>query len=115
MQIKGYIDHIIFRNPDNGYTVLKLMTDDGDITLVGLLSMVSDGDMISAEGDFTYSSGYGEQFSASEVEILEPDSEEEILRYLSSGAIKGIGPALAERVVKKFGEEIEKVRQYYPE
>jgi len=104
MQIKGYIDHIIFRNPDNGYTVLKLMTDDGDITLVGLLTMVSDGDTITAEGEITYTSSYGEQFSASKVEIHEPGTEEEILRYLSSGTIKGIGPALAERVVKKFGK-----------
>ncbi len=115
MQIKGYIDHIIFRNPDNGYTVLKLMTDDGEITLVGLLSMVSDGDMITAEGDITYSNGYGEQFSATKVEIHEPDSEEEILRYLSSGAIKGIGPALAERVVKKFGEATFEIMEREPE
>ena len=87
MQIKGYIDHIIFRNPDNGYTVLKLMTDDGDITLDGLLTMVSDGDTITAEGEITYTSSYGEQFSASKVEIHEPGTEEEILRYLSSGTI----------------------------
>ncbi len=113
--IKGYIDHIIFRNPDNGYTVLKLSTDDGDITLVGLLGMVGDGDLITAEGDFTYHNGYGEQFSAERVVIHEPDTKEAVLRYLSSGAVKGIGPALAERIVKKFGDDTFAIMSREPE
>ncbi len=113
--IKGYIDHIIFRNPDNGYTVLKLSTDDGDITLVGLLGMVGDGDLITAEGDFTFHNGYGEQFSAERAVIHEPDTKEAVLRYLSSGAVKGIGPALAERIVKKFGDETFAIMSREPE
>ena len=103
ISVKGYIDQIIFRNPDNGYTVVKLKTDEGDITLVGLLPMVSEGDNVEAEGDYEIHRGYGQQFSVARITVKEPDSEEEILRYLSSGAIKGIGPALAKRIVDKFG------------
>ena len=78
ISIKGCVEHIIFRNPDNGYTVLRLKTDDGDITLVGLLGMVSEGDLITAAGDMTYHSGYGEQFIVSEISFSEPETKEAI-------------------------------------
>ena len=103
--VTGYTDHIIFRNPDNGYTVLKLTTDEGDITLVGPLGCVSEGDLIEAKGDFVYHSGYGEQFSVQEVSLKEPETAEAMLLYLSSGIIKGIGPVLAKRIVDKFGDD----------
>ena len=101
--VKGYLGRIRYRNPDNGYTVANLSTDEGDITLVGLFGMAEEGDPVSAEGDFIYHREYGEQFEAVNVIIHEPGTKEEILRYLSSGVVKGIGPALAERIVKKFG------------
>lgn len=113
--VKGFIDHIIYRNPDNGYTVAKLSTDEGDITLVGFFSMAGKGDMISADGDFSYHERHGEQFEAERITVHEPDSKESVLRYLSSGAVKGIGPALAERIVQKFGEDTFAIMSREPE
>ncbi len=115
ISVKGYIDHIIFRNPDNGYTVLKLITDEGDLTLVGLLGLVSEGDNVVAEGDFEIHRGYGQQFSVTRISVQEPDTEEAVLRYLSSGAIKGIGPALAKRIVDRFGNETFEIMGREPE
>ncbi|MCR4590690.1 MAG: AAA family ATPase, partial [Lachnospiraceae bacterium] len=113
--VKGYIERITYRNPDNGFTVARLSTDEGDITLVGLFGMAGEGDLVSAEGDFSFHSGYGEEFDAVKVTVHEPDTAEEILRYLSSGAVKGIGPALAERIVKKFGEDTFAIMSREPE
>ncbi len=115
ISVKGIIDHIIFRNPDNGYTVLKLITDEGNITLTGLLSYVSEGDTITAQGDFTFHKGYGEQFSVSGFTVEEPDSKDQILKYLSSGAVKGIGPTLALRIVEKFGDKTFEIMGREPE
>ena len=115
ISIKGCVEHIIFRNPDNGYTVLRLKTDDGDITLVGLLGMVTEGDLITATGDMTYHSSYGEQFSVSEVSFSEPETKEAIELYLASGIVKGIGPALAKRIVDRFGEDTFSIMSREPE
>jgi len=113
--VKGYIDRIIFRNPDNGYTVMRLSTDDGDITVVGLLSMAGEGELVTAEGDITYHSGYGEQLEAERITVQEPDNEEAVLRFLSSGIVKGIGPALAKRIVRLFGDDTFSIMSREPE
>ncbi len=115
ISIKGCVDHIIFRNPDNGYTVLRLKTDDGEITLVGLLGMVTEGDLITATGDITWHSGYGEQFSVSEISFSEPETKEAIELYLASGIVKGIGPTLAKRIVERFGENTFGIMSREPE
>lgn len=113
--VKGYIDRIIFRNPDNGYTVMRLSTDDGDITVVGLLSMAWEGELVNAEGDIVFHSGYGEQLEAERITVEEPDNKEAVLRFLSSGIIKGIGPALAKRIVQKFGDDTFSIMSREPE
>ena len=113
--VKGYIDRIIFRNPDNGYTVMKLSTDDGDITVVGLLSMAGEGELITAEGEITYHSGYGEQLEAERITVQEPDNKESILRFLSSRIVRGIGPALAGRIVERFGDDTFGIMSREPE
>ncbi|MBQ9550451.1 MAG: AAA family ATPase, partial [Lachnospiraceae bacterium] len=113
--VKGYIDRIIFRNPDNGYTVMRLSTDDGDITVVGLLSMAGEGELVTAEGDITYHSGYGEQLEAERITVQEPDNKEAVLRFLSSGIVKGIGPALAKRIVRLFGDDTFAIMSREPE
>ncbi|SKB85974.1 exodeoxyribonuclease V alpha subunit [Lachnospiraceae bacterium] len=114
--IQGSVEHIIYRNPDNGYTVLNLVTEDGDeIILVGMLQAVEEGIELAAEGRFVYHAKYGEQFQAEKCAIHEPTDKESILRYLAAGSIKGIGPALAKRIVKKFGEDTFRIMEEEPE
>lgn len=113
--IQGSVEHIIYRNPDNGYTVLNLETEDGEVILVGMIQAVEEGIELEAEGDFIYHARYGEQFKAEKCTIHEPTDAESILRYLAAGSIRGIGPALAKRIVKKFGEETFRIMEEEPE
>ncbi|MBH1942450.1 ATP-dependent RecD-like DNA helicase [Mobilitalea sibirica] len=102
--IEGYVDKIVFRNDDNGYTVLSLIKDEDEITCVGSFTLISEGEFIQASGNYTEHPVYGEQFLMESYELKEPEDVYSIERYLSSGAIKGVGAALAARIVKKFGE-----------
>jgi len=113
--ISGYINHIIYSNPDNGYTVFELATDTDEITCVGALHAISEGENVKLTGQYVTHSVYGRQFSFSEYEICEAEDEEEVLRYLSSGAIKGIGPSLAARIVKAFGTDTFRIMEEEPE
>lgn len=105
MEVRGYIDHIIYRNDDNGYTVLNLIADAGEITCVGLFRYADEGECVTLTGEYIEHSVYGKQFSVKSYEITPPEDTESIIRYLGSGAIKGIGASLANRIVKEFGED----------
>ena len=103
--IQGYIEHIIFQNTDNGYTVMTLMADGEEVTCVGMLKGVSEGESIKAEGDYITHPIYGEQFKITGFQSLVPEDSISMERYLGSGAVKGVGPTLAARIVKKFGAD----------
>ena len=113
--VKGIVDHIIYRNEENGYTVLSLHTDGKKLTLVGFFQVINEGESIEAFGHMTSHASYGDQFKVERFEMREPEDREAIERYLGSGAIKGIGMALAARIVKKFGEETLRVMEEEPE
>ena len=113
--ISGYIEHIIYSNKDNGYTVFDLTTDTGEITCVGALHAVSEGENVKLSGEYVTHSVYGRQFSFSQYEVCAAEDERDILRYLSSGAVKGIGPSLAKKIVDAFGSDTFRVMEEEPE
>lgn len=114
-KIKGYIDHIIYRNTDNGYTVLNLISEEEEITCVGTFRTIDKGENIEAEGGYTAHPVYGEQFKVENYQIVAPDDTLSMERYLGSGAIKGVGEALAARIVKKFGKDTFRIIEEEPE
>ena len=102
--VEGYIEKIVYRNDDNGYTIFSLTHNEDELTCVGYLTMINEGEFIHATGGYTQHPVYGEQFLLEGYEIKEPEDAYSMELYLSSGAIKGIGKALASRIVKKFGD-----------
>ena len=113
---KGYITHIVFRNDENGYTVFELEIPDGDdITCVGNFPFINEGEFVSLKGEMTVHPVYNEQFKVASFDVAEPDNEIAILRYLSSGAVKGIRGGLAKRIVDKFGDRTFEVMERHPE
>ena len=114
--VTGYIDHIIFRNEDNGYTVMVLKDQDGEeLTCVGTFPAVSQGVSIEATGSYTRHSVYGKQFQIQSFTEKMPEDSLAMERYLVSGAIKGIGAALAGRIVRHFGEDTLRIVEEEPE
>lgn len=113
--IKGYVEHIIFRNADNGYTVLELVSKEKEIVCVGIFSDIAEGENIEVTGEYTNHSSYGLQFKVHSFEEKEPEDEMAIERYLGSGAIKGIGTALASRIVRKFKTDTFRIIEEEPE
>ena len=113
--IAGFVEHIIYRNADNGYTVMEVAAEGEEITCVGSLRMIDEGEFIEAVGEYVSHQVYGEQFSISKYEIKVPEDSQSIERYLGSGAIKGLGAALAGRIVKKFGEDTFRIIEEEPE
>lgn len=114
-EINGYVDHIIFQNNENGYTVLVLVADGEEITCVGMCKGLSQGENISGRGEFTEHPVYGSQFKLSTYRVVAPQDSVSMERYLGSGAIKGIGTALASRIVKKFGDDTFRIIEEEPE
>ena len=114
-KISGYIDHIIFRNEDNGYTVMVMVCDGEEVTCVGTLQYINEGELIEAEGTYTQHSTYGTQFKISSFELKAPEDEMAMERYLGSGAIKGIGSALAARIVRRFKGDTFRIMEEEPE
>lgn len=115
--VTGYIDHVIFRNEDNGYTVmvLKGMEEERELTCVGTFPAITQGAAIEASGNYTTHPVYGKQFQiASYVEKM-PEDALAMERYLGSGAIKGIGAALAARIVHRFGDDTMRIVEEEPE
>ena len=113
--ITGYVDHIIFRNSENGYTVLVLVVDEEEITAVGIFSDIAEGEYIEATGEYTDHPTYGRQFKVESFEEKPPEDEVAIERYLGSGAIKGIGLALAARIVRRFKSDTFRIIEDEPE
>ena len=113
--IKGYIEHIIYRNTDNGYTVLNLVSEEKEITCVGMFRTIDQGETIEAEGNYTAHPVYGEQFKIERYQVSTPEDALSMERYLGSGAIKGVGEALAARIVKKFGDNTFRIIEEEPE
>ena len=113
--VKGYVEHIIYRNDDNGYTVMEVTAGAAKYTLVGTFPHISEGEPLEAEGSFTVHPMYGEQLVVDRYEITEPEDIVSIERYLGSGAIKGIGPSLAARIVKKFKKDTLRIIDEEPE
>ena len=114
-KISGYIDHIIFRNEENGYTVMVMICDGEEVTCVGTLQYINEGELIEAEGTYTQHSTYGTQFKISSFELKAPEDETAMERYLGSGAIKGVGSALAARIVRRFKGDTFRIMEEEPE
>ena len=113
--IQGFVESIIFKNPVNGYAVLNVESNRRKVTVVGTFSAIEAGIEISAEGEYVEDSRYGRQFRAVSWHELEAQGAPAMQRYLASGAIKGIGDALAERIVSKFRDDTFRIIEEEPE
>lgn len=113
--ITGYVDHIIYRNAENGYTVFEMVCDEEEITCVGMFSDIAEGENLEAKGEYTEHPTYGRQFKVHSFEEKAPEDEIAIERYLGSGAIKGIGLALAARIVRRFKKDTFRIMEEEPE
>ena len=115
--VTGFIDHIVFRNEENGYTVLVLkgVKDQEELTCVGTFPVITQGATIEAEGTYTRHPVYGKQFQITSFAEKMPEDSLAMERYLGSGAIKGIGAALAARIVRRFGEDTLRIVEEEPE
>lgn len=116
-KITGYIDHVVFRNEENGYTVMVLKTSDSEeeVTCVGTFPDITQGVTIEAEGQFSQHHVYGRQFVIHSYAEKAPEDTQAMERYLGSGAIKGVGVALAARIVRYFGEDTLRIVEEEPE
>lgn len=113
--ITGYVDHIVYQNSDNGYTVMTLVAEGEEVTCVGMCKGLGQGENISAEGEYIDHPVYGRQFKIQTYETVAPTDRAGMERYLGSGAIRGVGEALAARIVKKFGDDTFRIIEEEPE
>ena len=113
--IEGVVEEIIFRNENNGFTVGKLNTSDGMITIVGNVPFINLEEMISIEGEWIYHNTFGEQFKFEHIQTMVPSTVRGIENYLASGLLPGIGPKTAEKIVELFGMDSLDIIQYNPE
>lgn len=114
--VEGIVENLIFQNEENGYTVLCLVTDQGEaVTVVGCIPCVGPGEGMTVTGVWVNHPTYGAQLTAEIVERRMPEGEDEIVSYLASGIIKGVGPATAARLVERFGEDTLAVIEEEPE
>lgn len=113
--VTGYVGHIVFRNEENGYTVFHLENDDGEVTCVGNFNFISEGELMELTGEYVNHNVYGTQFKVASHVVKEPEDVVSIERYLGSGAIKGIGAALAARIVRRFKEDTFRIIEEEPE
>ena len=113
--ITGYVDHIVYQNSDNGYTVMALVAEGEEVTCVGMCKGLGQGENISAEGEYIEHPVYGRQFKIQIYETVAPTDRAGMERYLGSGAIRGVGEALAARIVKKFGDDTFRIIEEEPE
>ncbi|MEE1238826.1 MAG: ATP-dependent RecD-like DNA helicase [Acutalibacteraceae bacterium] len=114
-EIGGTVERITYRNESNAYTVAEVKIDGKSLTVVGIMPFLTEGDEAVFYGEYTVHPSYGEQFKAEHFERKTPQNSAAILRYLSSGAIKGIGPATAQKIVEKFGAESLEIIQNKPQ
>lgn len=115
LEIKGSVDRIVFRNEQNGYSVIEISVLDNIVTAVGTMPYISVGEDLRLLGDFKMHPTFGEQFSVEVCERSMPTTTSAILKYLSSGAIKGIGPSTATKLVERFGEKTLEIVEKSPE
>lgn len=113
--VNGYVEHIIYQNNENGYTVMSLSQEDGELTCVGVCRGLVQGESISAEGEFVDHPLYGTQFKINSYKTVAPKDRVGMERYLGSGAVKGVGPALAARIVRHFGDDTFRLIEEEPE
>jgi len=113
--INGFVEKVVYRNTENGYTVVNISVEGDDVVCTGYFSDITEGDQIIAEGSFIEHKQYGIQFTVTSYEIKEPETSVAMEKYLGSGIIKGIGPALSAKIVKKFGDETFNIIEREPE
>lgn len=113
--VKGYVDHIIYQNKENGYGVLSVITDGEELVCVGTFRSVESGETLELHGEYVEHPLYGKQMKVTEFQVVAPDDVVSMERYLGSGAIKGVGEALAGRIVKKFKEDTFRILEEEPE
>jgi len=115
VEVTGYVEHIVYRNEENGYTVFRLNSEDESVTCTGTFPYMNEGEMMELEGDFIVHSVYGEQLQVIKYEVKEAQDMVSMERYLGSGAIKGVGVALADRIVRKFKGDTFRIIEEEPE
>lgn len=120
VSITGFVEHVVFSNEDNGFTICEISTDGDEgqqvlVTLVGTMPYIAVGETITALGSWTVHPNFGRQFAVSSYEKELPAGEAAILRYLSSRTVKGVGPASAKKIVDKFGADTFEVMTNHPE
>lgn len=113
--IKGYVEKIVYRNTDNGYTVMSVNTDGEDMTCVGIFHYIGEGEYIELKGEYNDHPTYGIQLSVSEYEIIAPEDEISMIRYLGSGAIKGVKVSTATKIVNRFKKDTFRIMEEEPE
>lgn len=113
--LEGYVERIVFRNQENGYTVLSLSNDHEEVTCVGNFTFIGEGEYVEVRGEYISHQMYGEQFQVKSYEIKEPEDLFSMERYLGSGAIKGVGVSLAARIVKRFKKDTFRIIEEEPE
>lgn len=114
MEISGSVEDIIFRNTDNGYTVLNIEYEGSLLTCVGKTLNVNEGETVELVGEFVKNSKFGDQFAFSNINVVKPKTLESMKRYLASGLIKGVGPITAEAIVNKFGKDTLDIIEFNP-
>lgn len=113
--LKGFVEHIIYKNPTNGYGVINLISDESEITCTGIFTRLDEGECIEAYGEYVEHAVYGVQFKTDHYIVVPPEDAVAVERYLASGAIKGVGAALAARIVKRFGNDTFRIIEEEPE
>lgn len=113
--INGFVEKVVYRNTENGYTVVNISVEGDDVVCTGYFSDITEGVQIIAEGSFVEHKQYGIQFTVASYEIKEPETSVAMEKYLGSGIIKGVGPALSAKIVKKFGDETFNIIEREPE
>ena len=115
LELSGSVERVVYHNDKNQYTVLELAAGDGLVTVVGSFPFVSEGEELRVYGAWDVHPSFGEQFKATAFERARPASTAAMLKYLSSGAVKGIGPATARRIIQTFGAKALEVIENEPE
>lgn len=115
MQIDVIVENVIFRNEQNGYSVLVVNADREDITAVGIFPTITIGERLRLTGDLVFHKKYGEQFKVETVEFIQPESDKELALYLGAGLFTGVGEVLSKRIVEKFGKDTFEIIENHPE
>ncbi len=113
-KLKGFVEHIIFKNAENGYGVIHLKVGELAVTCTGIFTSLDEGESIEAEGAYVDHAVYGKQFKVERYEVIAPEDRVAVERYLGSGAIKGVGAALAARIVRHFGDDTFRIIEEEP-